>query len=442
MTGVKISELPLETVLNDTDEILITRGNSSKRATIASLVRTDDISFWTNQIATLSTNTINVFDSSSIDLTYNSYTRTLSADISVVPVSKGGTGQTNFLENGVLVGDNAGTLEQRQLSGGPGIAFERVDTPTDKYFLFTNTARHSATNLSNSATAGTVTIQSSTGTNTTVQGANQFTAGVMTAQDKQRTDSLWTNLSGVTEQDILPLLPVPKVSLTVGSTVVEYLTAGNAPASDKITLQHFPIIVTSDITAEMLTSYQIFVEMVIFKKSKKGYRYTTPIASDTKPWGGAFWTRGGSLELSATRFNHIPVTQINKTINLAPCLSNHFKLKQVLYKEAATGSLVENLELIVPSSSKKSKTVSGNINPRYGYARNYKPLYVAFRYIAWLPKNNNGRGQIVSGPLSPTIRIANSRFPFTPNAYKSTVYGYPVVNYTPITKTNFVCKII
>lgn len=194
MVGVKISELPLETVLNDTDELLISRGNSSKRVRIASLVRTDDISFWTSQIAELSTNTINVFDSPSIDLVYNNGTRTLSADISVIPVSKGGTGQTNFLDNGILVGNNAGTLEQRQLSGGSGIRFEKIDTATDKYFLFTNTAQHSGTNLSNTATPQNVVIQSSTGTNTTIQPANEFVSGVMTPTDKIQTSTLWNNL--------------------------------------------------------------------------------------------------------------------------------------------------------------------------------------------------------------------------------------------------------
>jgi hypothetical protein len=194
MAGVKISELPLETVLRDTDEVLISRGNTSRRALVASLVRTDDISFWTSQIQALSTQTINVVDGPSIDLTYNNVTRSLSADISVVPISKGGTGQTNYLPNALLVGTGTGTLEQRQLSAGFGIGFFKINTPEDKYFVFTNTAPHSATNLSNSATVDAVTIQSSTGTNTTVQAANNSVAGVMTPVDKIRTSTLWNNL--------------------------------------------------------------------------------------------------------------------------------------------------------------------------------------------------------------------------------------------------------
>ena len=210
MIGTKISELPLETVLKDTDELLITRGDLSKRVLGSSIIKPADIGAFTTDIVTLSTQTINVFNSPTVNLGYNNITRTLSADVSVIPIAKGGTGQTNFLENSFLFGTSTGQLEQRQLSAGLGFSFYRLDDETGKYLVITNTSPFTGTNLSNTATADTVILQSNTGTNTTVQAATEFVAGVMNSTSKTQLNTLWTNLcAGAT-----PFVSLERPSLT------------------------------------------------------------------------------------------------------------------------------------------------------------------------------------------------------------------------------------
>lgn len=289
------------------------------------------------------------------------------------------------------------------------------------------------------------------------------------------TDYLSTNiilLSGATittdlsaqgliySRSILPELPVPKILIN-GFTNIQYLSClrtGNDGTDElgiggNIILYNPPTLLVTDLTNETLSAYQIFIEMVIFKRLKhsqgayQGKTYVVPNGQGSKPWGN-FWNRSGSIglyleSLGTVRFNQLPVTSTNQRIDLSPCLNTHFSEKEVRYADATDGT-VKQIDLICPTKSKSTSNILTNPLSRYGYETTYKPLYVAFRYIAWLPENNNGRGQIISGPLSPTIRIANNTFPFHINSYQSSVYGYPVVDLNtgdyPSLKHVFRCK--
>lgn len=259
---------------------------------------------------------------------------------------------------------------------------------------------------------------------------------------------------------LTPNLPVPRIALR-GITAIEYLSSGgsnNFGVKGNITLDTTPLLNVSDFTQEQLDNYQIFIEMVIFKKSKKSpsdgkvgrYGYVVSTGSTPKPWGN-FWQRSGISSMQAdpsapfTRTNHIPVTALNETINLSQCLNAHFRERDVLYLDPT--SVDENdlkvLTCITPFSPKALLLSSpiGSNRRQLGYSRMYKPLHIAFRYICWLPENNNGLGQIISGPLSPTIRVANKYFAFDKNITQTALKGYPVVDVNPLfNKELFTCK--
>ena len=282
-------------------------------------------------------------------------------------------------------------------------------------------------------------------------------------------------------RSVLPQLPTPKIVLGLGGsgligTAIQYLTGGNVGdspdgrnvnygiASDMISIYNEPQLIVKDITEEMLSTYQIFIEMVIFKRRKwyrghirsttRGMSFRVPVGNNgQKPWTNNFWTRSGGIgkALAASgiiRYNHLPVSYNTQTIDLTPCLNGHFVEKPVAYQDNTSGGRydVRYLNCIVPFGT-RSTGAGGGAGPskigngyRFGYSSLYQPLYIAFRYIAWLPENNNGRGQIVDGPLSPTIRITNTRFPFLPNSYESSAKGFAVVDVNNFDKKQFICK--
>ena len=261
-------------------------------------------------------------------------------------------------------------------------------------------------------------------------------------------NSAYTNISTLSA----PQLPVPKIILGEISSI-QYLSGysdnfrgiNTLRLAGVMYLHKSPRAIVNDITLETLNSYQIFIEMVQFRKtrkSKNGWKaaYKVPIDSrpDLKPWGTNFWQRSGSEPQYnplpggfvphvplVLRHNQLPVTSPMQVIDLSPCLNGRFREADIEYSSDPTQNAFNaNIKAIAPFMLLRK----GN-SARLGYSNKYQAMYVAFRYIAWLPNSNNGRGEIVSGPLSPTIRISNLIWPFQTNHYASSVARRPIVNF-------------
>jgi hypothetical protein len=366
----------------------------------------------------------------------------------------------------------------------------------------------------------------------------------------------YTDLSPIIE-DITELqkrsyLPAPTISFG-GPRTIDFL-AGGVVATKKINLQRTPELFVKDFTQEFLQGNEVFIEMLLQKKSKpktmsenrnKKNGFIVPPGSATTAWPINFWNRS-SLDFTKfyrehvpsrkgvrifglsyeplngfyaedgllngkprytksdrsritfdsglwwidnynadpdvssrlytteqgraypwqvvnwvrqdgdvdpagiiveqanerpTRYNHIPVTELNKKIDLGICLNNHLSPEDVRYSNNSGAE--QSIQLLI--STKKYRTYfnqsSNSWNQRYPYESNYKPLYIAFRYVVWLPNSNNGRGQIVSGPLSSTIKVRNTIFPFNTNHHQSSIHGKPVCDINNrFQKHDFICN--
>ena len=113
--------------------------------------------------------------------------------------------------------------------------------------------------------------------------------------------------------------------------------------------------------------------------------------------------------IGVTRPNHYEVTAPNQVIDVAHYLNGRFANKGVAYR--STSGAATTVTMLIPMIGGGSL---GTPIPtrRFPYSRNYSPMYIAFRYIAWLPEANGGLGQLVSGPLSRVVKVSHLRFPF------------------------------
>ena len=277
----------------------------------------------------------------------------------------------------------------------------------------------------------------------------------------------FTNLTANSALYILPPLPVPKIWLdNYLPSNVPYLSGSNNTSSLNNTLGLAgtfrvtkPVCIVNDIAQELLDNFNIFIEMVIFKCKKKynpihGMGYSIPIGTASKIWGN-FWSRSGKNQNYRTplvgphiggpftppnplRYNHLPVYNNGDKINLSLCLYGRFKEYETFYQLNNSYSIYDNsIITIAPFGGKAAAGKNGS------YTRNYKPMYVAFRYIVWMPNHNYGKGQIISGPLSPTIRISNTHWPFLKDHFASNLYNKPCVTINPqFNKLSFKCEFV
>lgn len=255
------------------------------------------------------------------------------------------------------------------------------------------------------------------------------------------------------------VIPIPKISLNKGGTsIYSWDTIGNTAGPTAITLLKYPTIIASDFTQHQISNYQIYVEMVFYRRkkhkknsmtliktNKAGYVapspwYTNPSDPRWPIWphgasGSGFWTRTGNhsgttggLAFGIDRPNHYKVNSINEEIPVSQYINGRFTYHEVKYR-GATNTIV-SLNTYIPISGKRG---SGKNRPtsRFAYSPYYTPLYIAFRYVVWDPSANGGAGQILSGPLSRVIKITHSKFPFLTDPYLSTIYNIPIASISP-----------
>jgi hypothetical protein len=267
-------------------------------------------------------------------------------------------------------------------------------------------------------------------------------------------------------------LPVPKIHLNNGTQSIDVWDPSiNGIHATQAQLYGWPTLINMDFTSDHFINpnNRIFIEMAIVKRksnTKKalqnnrqiGSKWVVPskhiagVGQDTSlPWltSGGHWSRGGSHSvlisndplpgythqiLGIDRPNHYEV--YGYTISSYPIwqyFTGRFQYYQVGYRDSATfnpGSpALESIETLIPISGKrrggKFSEISSN---RFAYSSMYTPLYCAFRYIQWLPLANGGKGQIVSGPFSKTLKVVGYFHPFQVDYLASAQLGYPVAS--------------
>jgi hypothetical protein len=251
-------------------------------------------------------------------------------------------------------------------------------------------------------------------------------------------------------------LPVPKVMLLTGFKTIE---TWSGPLTNTINgtlakLFNAPTVIVQDFEESIfIPPNYVYLEAVFYRRKarnhggpgggqrRSGYIVPSSWADDggtywPVAWPSNFWTRTGSHTFGSTyapyninRPNHIPVNNNLQSLPAWEVLYGRYMYWDVAYADAGTGS-VNTLNTLIPINGKRvtGKNVPTN---RYAYSPFYTPTYIAFRYILYNSTYNDGRGQIVSGPLSRVIKVSHADFPFEPDYVRSNLYGIPVANINP-----------
>jgi hypothetical protein len=264
-----------------------------------------------------------------------------------------------------------------------------------------------------------------------------------------------------------PALPVPKIHLNESSQLIDVFSYSTNGIHDTQAILHsYPTLINLDFTSDHFANpnNRIFIEMAMFKRKsnkKKGIiitrsaskwvvpsKHIAGVGQDTNlPWlsTGNFWSRGGDHSVYNFNTNTTQILGIDRpnhyevygyTVSNYPIwqyFTGRFEYADVLYRDSsvfdpnnATTSL-STINTLIPISGKRS---SGKfkLTTRYSYSSMYTPVYCAFRYIQYFPNANGGKGQILSGPFSKTLKITGLYHPFNADYLTSAQVGYPVAN--------------
>lgn len=295
---------------------------------------------------------------------------------------------------------------------------------------------------------------------------------------------VWLNLSKTTAVGSSQFLslPVPKISLTSARTFPESFVqqsitissidqssiqypgrnqSDTYPSATQSYLLSQPILDTMDLTDYHFEdpNKPIFLEMLHYSQKRRGrtdkfqksgwrvaptYYVTHQGPNPSLPWGTNFWTRGGlqtyfsqpfdglngTYSLPVDRPNHFQITSYTYSRHdIYQYLNGRFKMYPVAYRSLSavynpSPNPWDYLKTLVPCGRVKNWNQPTN---RFGYSTYYRPLYISFRYIQWIPTANNGLGQIVSGPMSPIIAVGGFNFPFIQDPINSAQEAKPIV---------------
>jgi uncharacterized repeat protein (TIGR03803 family) len=263
----------------------------------------------------------------------------------------------------------------------------------------------------------------------------------------------------VFKTDTSGLLPLPTPNVQISSFYQGLTQASIAVSNQGIsgiegyaTMSRFPIVVTTGFLEDHFSNPEnrIFVEMLTYKrkhrkknldgvKSNKSGFVSTPkniasVGEDTLlPWGTNFWSRSGEQRsttgiLPFDRPNYYEV--MGHTISTLPVyeyLNGRFIYDDILYQD--TTNTENYIQSVIPILGRRK--LGKRPTSRFAYSPKYTPLYVCFRYIQWIPSTNNGRGQIIEGPMSKIIKVMSEQFAFNVNYSLSAIYGRPVTDISP-----------
>ena len=266
------------------------------------------------------------------------------------------------------------------------------------------------------------------------------------------------NLIFRSDTTILPL-PVPNVKISsfyqgMTQASIAVSNSGTTGIEGYATMSRFPVVVTTGFLEDHFSNpdNKIFVEMLTYKRkhrkknpdsstktNKSGFVVTSKQLADvgfdgSLPWGPNFWSRSGlqvnsgSDPLPFDRPNHYEV--MGHTISTIPVyeyLNGRFTYWDVEYQD--TSNNLAAINAVIPMSGRRK--LGKRPTSRFAYSPTYTPLYICFRYIQWIPTANNGRGQIIEGPMSKIIKIMNEQFAFNVNYSLSAIYGRPVADISP-----------
>lgn len=240
-------------------------------------------------------------------------------------------------------------------------------------------------------------------------------------------------LSTLYPQRIVAALPVPFINLN-GTTTVPYLSAiTQAPQSHpigrqnatRLILMSAPTLQVKDIPEAMFNQYQIGIQPVFFNKTKR--RLQNNVTQRYR----SYTMRSPQINTDdyiLNRVNNIQITSNNQYVSLVPFLNNRFCVKSIEYRDLSGNTQAVNC--IVPVRNSKVTLVGR----RFPYSATYSPLYIAFRYYAI------SGARFFTGPLSPTLRVANPVHPFELDHYVSSVYDAPCAKLESSGITTFQCS--
>ena len=256
----------------------------------------------------------------------------------------------------------------------------------------------------------------------------------------------------------IPPLPIPKINImSITQSLSVWDKTSNSSHVDDAILYGYPSLVNMDLTdGHFSNSKRIFIEMVHYRRKNKsrffdvelmqyvnkfkGSSYVIPskqiatIGQDiTLPWVQyGYSNRSGTSHLyqypssyqiiGVNRPNHYEISgPIISTYNVWEYLNGRFEYYDIAYRDITNST--STLNILIPSVT-KSRAGKNRPTNRYSYSSYLTPYYFAFRYIYWIPGLNGG--EIISGPLTKTLKITNYHFPFSNNYLLSAQYGSPI----------------
>lgn len=239
-------------------------------------------------------------------------------------------------------------------------------------------------------------------------------------------------------------LPTPTVLLLSDIPHTTEAVDENGDQVDDLNLINYPAISTAGVDPHLLSSGNLFAEILIYKKRYQRIGYVCPTDYEldgngdrvwSKPWPQSDPLRGGiTTHASGVSCpNQIPVYSPSgdpSILSLHETLNGRWRMAPVPYTDKeGLNYITKPVPLVGPIGNPV------RITARYGYGRMFRPLRLKVRYLYWHD------GRFFAGPTSNTIKIWQHLFPFNIDHYESSKAGRTVVTLSPGASTHdLICR--